>query len=513
MSSSLLVWSLSFVVVGSAALVLFCVVNKRKGHRGLPGFVEYPVLGAALELPVSELPWKFVDMVREAKFANTAFSVLGETVLLSCHAEDAELILQSGFQHFEKGSDFQEVYAELLGKGIFTTDGQAWQENRKAASHLFATGKLKRFQNEVFHRDARLLADVLEAKARDNVEFDLQPLLYALTFDSFCDLAFGVSFDSLQDVAKTNTKPDFLRAFDDLTLKAGNRFYRPFWKLEKLLNVGDEALIKRDAAIVHSVIDQLVSRVDTLSAADVESRDDLLSMFVVYCRENRQSPATEAELRDITCNMILAGRDTSASTLTSLFRLLHHHPAARDKLEAEIDRLTASLDEAEPLTYERLKDFAFLDACVMESLRLFPPVAADLKKCIADEVKLPSGLVAKKGDLVYWYTMAIQRNPLYWNDGESFKPERWIEKSDVALRMPESKQPFVFPAFNGGPRLCLGKRMALLEIKNAVVTILRRKLRFVMSDKDDDLFSWKCWTSSAVISLKQGLHGRMVRRN
>jgi cytochrome P450 len=152
-----------------------------------------------------------------------------------------------------------------------------------------------------------------------------------------------------------------------------------------------------------------------------------------------------------------------------------------------------------------------LDAVVLETLRLFPPVAADMKMCV-ESCTLPSGLHVEKGDMVYYYIMGIQRNPLYWTDGELFKPERWIEKTDVALKMPDSKQPFVFPAFNAGPRLCLGKRMALLEIKNAVVTLVRRRLRFEMSDKDDDLFSWKCWTSSAVISLKRGLHGRMSRR-
>jgi cytochrome P450 len=501
----------AFVGAVIAALFAFLRANKRHGHRGLPGFPELPVLGAALEIPIDKLPWKFVDLVRSTQFGNVAFSVLNQSVLISCNADDAEVILQSGFDKFHKGSDFQQAFSELLGNGIFVTDGEAWKDNRRAAAHLFATGKLKTFQQDVFARDARVLADVLEAKARDGVDFDLQPLFYALTFDSFCDLALGVSFDSMQEVARTNARPEFLRAFDDLTIKCGNRFFRPLWKLERLLNFGEEAAIKRDAAIVRDIVEQLAARILSLSADEVDARDDLLSMFTVYCRKNRDTPASKAELCDLTANMILAGRDTSASSLTSLFRLLHHHPAVRDRLEAEIDRLTAGCDENEPLTYERLKEFAFLDAVVMETLRLFPPVAADMKMCI-ESCTLPSGLHVEKGDMIYYYVMGIQRNPLYWTDGELFKPERWIDKTDVALKMPESKQPFVFPAFNAGPRLCLGKRMALLEIKNAVVTLVRRRLRFEMSDKDDDLFSWKCWTSSAVISLKRGLHGRILRR-
>ena len=231
-----LVWAFAVGVVG---VVLFVAFSKRVGHRGLPGFVERPVLGAALDVKVDELPAKFVNKLRAEKFAPLSFSVFGQTLFISCDAQDAEFMLSERFEAFEKGVEFFEVFEELLGTGIFATDGAVWSANRKAASHLFSTGKLKKFQAEVFHKDAHMLADLLaETNGR---EIDLQPFFYSITFDSFCDLAFGVSFDATKEVARTNTKPAFQHSFDELTRLAGNRFFRPLWKLQRLLNVGDEA--------------------------------------------------------------------------------------------------------------------------------------------------------------------------------------------------------------------------------------------------------------------------------
>lgn len=501
---------LSALIIAVLALVAYMVMNKRNGHRGYVGFTEYPFIGAILSLPSHDLAFIFMNKLRELKFGPFAVNAAGQTVMITCEPADTEYILQTAFDKFVKGPKLQEAFEELLGHGIFAVDGSVWAEHRKAASHLFATGKLRVFQEHVFAKDAKLLADILDEKCRLGAEVDLQALMYSLTFDSFCDLAFGVSFDSLSEVARTNKKPPFLAAFDDLTLITGLRFYRPFWRIMRLFRIGEEGHAANCARIVHSTVDRLARRALDLTEAEVAARDDLLSMYIVFAREHGNKELSLDYLRDACCNMILAGRDTSACTLTFFFRLMHHFPATRDKLEAEIDRLMAQSDGS-PLTYERLKDFVFLDACILETLRLFPPVSADFKVC-EEDCTLPSGMKVRKGDLMYWHIGGTQRNPKYWDDGEAFRPERWIDKTDKALQAPESKQVFYFPAFNGGPRLCLGKRMALIEIKNAVITIMHRRLRFEMTDKTDDIRSWKYMVSAAVISYKGGLHGKIVRR-
>jgi cytochrome P450 len=492
-----------------AAVVAYMWLNKRNGHRGLPGFTEYPVIGALLSMQHDDLTAVFIERLRELKFAPVGISVVGQTLMISSEPEDAEFVLQTGFDKFVKGKAVHDAFEELLGSGIFAVDGAEWAEHRKAASHLFATGKLRAFQEHVFAKDAKTLADILDEKCRLGAEVDLQALVYSLTFDSFCDLAFGVSFDTLAEVARTNRKPPFLAAFDDLVVITGLRFYRPLWRLMRVLGLGEEGRAAKCARVVHETVDRLALRALELTEAEVAARDDLLSMYVLFARQHGKKEPSLQYLRDACCNMILAGRDTSACTLTFFFRLMHHYPAARDKLEAEIDRLMAQNDG--PLTYERLKDFVFLDACIMETLRLFPPVTADLKLCV-ESCTLPSGLEVRQGDLLYWHNAGIQRNSKWWQDGEAFRPERWIDKTDKALQVPESKQVFTFPAFNGGPRLCLGKRMALIEIKNAIATIMHRRLRFELTDKTDDIHSWSYMTSAPVISHKAGVHGRIVRR-
>ena len=172
-------------------------------------------------------------------------------------------------------------------------------------------------------------------------------------------------------------------------------------------------------------------------------------------------------------NFLIAGRDTTAlGTAWTLYELLKH-PQILSALREELDAARREHSHASPpdaapdelVSYETLSQLPFLDAVVHEGLRLHPPIARDIKIAAADDV-LPTGYFIPKGSWVLYHPYGMGRDVATWGyDADHFRPERW-------LTMQRRPTAYEWPVFNAGPRVCLGQRMALLEIKVALVHLL-----------------------------------------
>lgn len=199
-----------------------------------------------------------------------------------------------------------------------------------------------------------------------------------------------------------------------------------------------------------------------------DNESDMIANFISYIPD-----ASDKYLRDILVNFILAGRDTTASTLAWCLYYLATNPKAQEKLYEEI-----SMNDKEKTTY--------LSACIKEALRLSPPVAIDPKAAIKDDV-LPSGVRVKAGDIVEYSQWNLSRCPeLFGEDCEEYKPERWIEDPKM-IAIQNNKPPFI--PFQYGPRICLGMRMALEDMHCCIEALVRR-FRFLPTNEKPkcDLF-------------------------
>jgi cytochrome P450 len=182
----------------------------------------------------------------------------------------------------------------------------------------------------------------------------------------------------------------------------------------------------------------------------------------------------EEVIRDMMISFIMAGRDTTSSAMTWFFWLLSHYSNIEHKILKEAN--------CESLDYESLKNMNFLKACLCESMRLYPPVAWDSKHATCDDV-LPDGTLVKSGDRVTYFPYGMGRMENIWGkDWFEFKPDRWLVETVEPVE-PENNEigtilkevcPFKFPIFQAGPRVCLGKEMAFIQMKYVVSTIVRR---------------------------------------
>ena len=161
---------------------------------------------------------------------------------------------------------------------------------------------------------------------------------------------------------------------------------------------------------------------------------------------------------------LLAGFDSSGTTLSSTAYFLATRPDVQDKLIAEIDKADEARGDT-PL-YDYVQSIGYLDQVVCEVLRLCAPAFNLLRGC-AEEV-IYKGIRFPKGVDVNIPSYVLHRDPDVWDNPEEFNPENFS---------PEAKQkrdPYSFLPFGTGPRQCIGMRFALLEIKVALLKIMQR---------------------------------------
>lgn len=121
------------------------------------------------------------------------------------------------------------------------------------------------------------------------------------------------------------------------------------------------------------------------------------------------------------------------------------------------------------VSFEQLREMHYLQAAVHESMRLFPPVQFDSKFCENDDV-LADGTFVSRGTRVTYHPYAMGRMERIWGEDRlEFKPERWLEN-----RVFKQQNPFKYPVFQAGTRVCLGRELALVEMKTVALSLIRR---------------------------------------
>ncbi|WJX63549.1 hypothetical protein P8452_48418 [Trifolium repens] len=391
---------------------------------------------------------------------------------VTCHPKNLEHILKTRFDNYPKGPKWQTAFHDLLGQGIFNSDGETWLMQRKTAALEFTTRTLKQAMARWVNRSIKnRLWCILDKSVKDNVYVDLQDLLLRLTFDNICGLTFGKDPETLSPNLPENP---FAIAFDTATEATMHRFLYPglIWRFQKIFGIGSEKMLKESLQIVETYMNNAVSDRKGIPS------DDLMSRFMKK-RDIDGKPISAPVLQRIILSFILAGRDTSSVALSWFFWLIMNHPSVEEKI---IKELTTVLEKTrggepqrwkeDPIDFGEADRLVYLKAALAETLRLYPSVPQDFKQAVADDV-LPDGTVVPAGTTVTYSIYSVGRMETIWGeDCLEFKPERWISVRGDRFEPP--KNGFMFMAFNAGPRICLGKDLAYLQMKSVAAAVLLR---------------------------------------
>lgn len=398
-----------------------------------------------------------------------------------CTADPANLdhLLRSNFSNYVKGSRFQSVLNELLGNGIFNVDGEIWFAQRKIASHQFNTKSLKHFISDTVQSQlSKQLIPYLSFACENGEVIDLQDVLSKFTFDNVCNIAFGIDPSSL-DLQKNgfySSSSSFVHAFDYAVDHSSSRFMHPLpliWKIKRSLSIGSERQFREAIRIIDGFAMNIIRlKEQSCQIGDIneqESPQDLLSRFM-YSSSNLKFHDEDDKrkfLRDIVISFMLAGKDTTSTALTWFLWLIVGHPRCERLIYNELSG--ASPDELPGIfSYRRLKEFNYLHAALTESLRLFPPIPINSRLTMSDDI-LSSGTFVGKGWFADYSAYAMGRMERLWGANcLEFLPERWLDENGVF----QASDQFKFPVFHCGPRICLGKDMAYVQMKSVAAAII-----------------------------------------
>lgn len=397
-----------------------------------------------------------------------------------------EYIVKTKFSSFPKGRYFRSIFLELMGDGILTADGEEWVSVRKMMSSVFHSPAFKRKLIETMDElaNSRLVA-VLEHAARRASDVDIQDVIVRLAFDGICSVVFGVDAGCLSPGLRDI---EVERAFHEAIEATAYRFLtpHPVWKAMRFLGIGMEGKLKASLRTIDNFVEETIrQRREELASGTACERVDLLSIVMQpRFKDDGRGVLSDKEVRDMCMNFVLAGRDTASAALSWFFWLLIQNPDVEEKIVLEIRRV---LDRSRPdddpqkdfFSAQHIKEMHYLHAALSETLRLYPSIPLNFKEVAEDGLVLPGGRRLKKGTIVLKAIYSMARMEKIWGkDCREFRPERWLRDG-----MFVAEDSYKYPVFNAGPRVCLGKDFAYLQMKWVAASLLYR-YRLKLVDED-----------------------------
>ncbi|MCJ1315275.1 hypothetical protein MMC15_000592 [Xylographa vitiligo] len=378
-------------------------------------------------------------------------TILGGTGYATMDPENIEAVLSSQFEDFHLGPRNLAMKA-MIGEGIFTQDGAPWKHSRELLRRQFVR---MQYQNlEGFREHVENLVDAVSASSGI---VDLQPLFFRFTLNTTISMILGQSVE----IFKHEIGDEFSKSFNKASLVTATRV-----RLGDLYWLYAPKGFSTACKTVKTYTDQFVR--DALQQDRDQAKVSDQYTFITDLMNEHQDLQL---VRDQVINVLIAGRDTTAATMSYIFRLLVRYPNVLNKLRSEIESV---LGQDKDVTRTYIQRMPYLHNVIKETLRLYPPVPINTRFC-KETTTLPLGggpdgrspILVRKGMPVAYAVYHMQRRKdFYGSDAEAFRPERWEgpELADIK---------WGYLPFNGGPRLCLGKDFGLMLASYGIVRLIQ----------------------------------------
>ncbi|KAF7289255.1 hypothetical protein MIND_01387100 [Mycena indigotica] len=495
LSLSLPIWQHTLVLLGSIP-VAFTI---RLWHSLARDWLDARANGATLP-PLVPGAIGGVDLLRDAignaenEYPGEAFAVMGNqlgpmfnlrllftNLMLTSEPEYIKAILATQVASFEKGEEIRSIFSDLLGSGVFLSDGDLWKFHRSMTRPFFKRDRISDFA--LFDRYSLVAIDKIKQRVRDGFAVDFQDLLGRFTMDASGEFLFGYDSRTLEaglpypynsatgkasnqaldkeHAAALAFAESIMRAQD---LSTRRSLLGSAWPLIEFWTNKVEEEMKVIRAFLDPILQVAIGDKKNgeyfngdglVKDREVQEGETLVQHLVNYTQDR-------TIIRDEILNIGLAGRDTTSSLLTFVIYMLAEHPDVLSKLRREI------LDIVGPTS-----------AILNETLRLYPPVPLNSRNTCAPVVLPPlqpgsRPFYIPKGTRVPYSTIGMHRRPDLWGpDVLEWDPERFIDerlhKYRIILSFSSSlsystsaviPNPFIFLPFSAGPHICLGQQFA-----------------------------------------------------
>lgn len=333
------------------------------------------------------------------------------------------------------------LFRRILGdNSVLVVDGEQHKKERKILTPPLHGGRMRLYNKTIEDVTIEEIGEQLKKSSN----FDLKEVFKRTTLEVILKTVFGLSDGPLLDDLRQDLMK--LQTLNNRGTTLGLFFpflqtdlgplspYGAFLKLQKNIDVN-----------IYKLIEQKRKK-------EIPGDDDILAMML-EAKYDDGAGIEDKVIRDQLLTMLLAGQDTTTSSLCWFFRWLF----CEEDVFAKIKKNLSNYESIE----EAAKD-EYLDCVIKESLRLYP-VFPLVVRIVKEDVNLGKYLVPS-GSFVSPHIYGVHHNPDIYSDSKTFRPERFQERSYT---------PFEYFPFGGGARRCIGGAFAMNQIKISIATIIR----------------------------------------
>ncbi|KAI7758366.1 hypothetical protein M8C21_013727 [Ambrosia artemisiifolia] len=438
------------------------------------------------------------------KLSNGTLSIKGPwfaniDMLVTSDPANIHYMLSKNFHNYPKGPKFRNMF-DILGDGIFNSDHELWEFHRKTTMSLFKHPEFQTLLEIIIkNKVEKGLFPLLNFVSLNHQETDLQEIFQRFTFDAICVLLLDYDPKSLCiDLPFVPCEKAFTDAEEALLWR--HILPERVWKLQKRFGLGKEKKLS-DA---WTVFDEFIYKCLDLKDGNKEEEKSGLLTSLMSGFEGQRGTFEDSRkfIKDTILNLMIAGRDTTSTALSWFFYLLTQNPMVENNIRDEIKKQLGGR-KWESLSVKELGELVYLHGGICEALRLYPSVAFEHKSPSSADV-LPSGHVVDEHARIILSFYSMGRMEGIWGeDCVEFRPERWISSGGGIKHEPSYK----FTAFHAGPRTCLGKEMAFIQMKMlATAIICHYHVELVKGHE-------VCASDSILLQMKYGLKVRLFPIN
>jgi cytochrome P450 len=386
----------------------------------------------------------FERLFRRINQQTCRFKLGPQWFILSVDPDVMHHILVTEFSQYTKTQHERDVLHPSMAGGLITAEGEEWKARRQSFRPFFGTDYLKRLTTL-----AREAATERVSQWHDTIDvgYEMQMVTFDIIARFFLDrkvghyaeeesLDFYINHFIYMERVLESRVFSFPRLNDSIisSLKLKSKFHKSIRAIKDFIS----QRIRRSANEDHSILQDLLKE---FGSEDVVVREML--------------------------NLISASFG-SAHVLAWICALLAQDPYRQKKLKTEIEHFFSGRKDKNDITLEQLDQLTYLSAVVHEGLRLYPPAPYLIRTL---EARPTAAIMI----LSIW---SMHRHPALWTRPEAFEPERWLVNRDAAeASLDTARQLRTFAAFlpfGAGPRMCIGRGFALVEIKLILLEIMRR---------------------------------------
>lgn len=443
----------AIVIVGTAVvafLILYALFGKKRA-KGTPPIASIgaPLIGNYIEF--AKNPVEFIEKARQKFGSIYTVPMLHKNLTFLLEPEVSAPFYQLTDDQMSQ-SEVYKFMTPVFGPGVvYDAEPKKRVQQMQSMAQGLKSGRLKAYIPKI------------EKETRDYIEkwgqsgtIDLLEALSELTILTSSRCLHG-------DEIRENMFAEVSRIYHDLDKGVTPlSFFFPYAPTQAHA-MRDNAR-KEMVKIFSGVIEKRNN--ERKAGKDTSHYTDILQLYIDFVYREDQSHLTDDQIVGLLIALLFAGQHTSSITSTWTMMFLLHHPDCLEKVLAEQDAL---LGNGQAFDFDCVGNMEYLQNCVKESLRMFPPLIMLMRQAMEDISTTLNGVTytIPKGDIVITSPAVSSRLESVFKNANSFEPDRFGPERN------EQKTPFAYLGFGGGRHACLGQQFGLLQIKTIVSVLLR----------------------------------------